>query len=292
MDFVGQRWFRWESDNWQVAPAPDEILEGSAALDLPAEPSPEAAIDDEDTPVAASAADAVAALVQRLGSAYREGRLSSAYTHELLGRIVLVTARGTAMTLGVASGQWYAFEEGAWRPSETPPSDRALLTQGELSAWIQGDDRDGNGVDGALSAEATEAIAAFLLLGAGTLPEPIATPWDPPAEEPPIWPRCPACERANLPGYQYCAWCGKAAPPVAEESSGRPEAPSASKQPAPAVASTLACPKCGNPYRPNQRFCAKCGSSLASAAPTVCPRCSAPVKATDRFCPKCGAPIH
>jgi len=284
MDFVGQRWFRWESDNWQVAPAPDEILEGSAALDLPAEPSPEAAIDDEDTPVAASAADAVAALVQRLGSAYREGRLSSAYAQELLGRIVLIGSTGRALTVGVRSGGWYAFEHGKWCASDAPSGDDVLLSRSDLAAWIQGD--DGHDGHGAPNAEAAEALAAFLLLGAGTLPEPVAAPWDPPTEDPPLWPRCPDCQRSNLPGYQYCAWCGQAAPPLADQ----PIAPAAA--PTLSADGPLSCPTCGAPFRPNQRFCAKCGGSLASATPIVCPRCSAPIKPTDRFCIKCGAPIE
>jgi hypothetical protein len=286
MDFVGQRWFRWESDNWQVAPAPDEPLEGPAALDLPADPSEQAPTDDDPPPLTASAADAVAALVQRLGSAYHEGRLTSAYAQELLGRVVVVSSRGRAMTVGVRSGKWYAFEHGAWCPSDAPSSDQALLTRSELSTWIRDDDGNGDGRETTPSDEAAEAIAAFLILGAGTLPESVAAPWDPPAQDPPLWPRCPACQRPNLPGYRYCAWCGQAAPPLVDQSIATPARPTAS------AAQARLCPRCGRPYSPNQRFCAKCGSSLPSAMPTVCPSCSAPVKPTDRFCKNCGAPIR
>ncbi len=281
VDHLGQRWYRWEHNAWQIATAPEGPLEGPAALDMPTEPSTEITLADDDLPVATSAVEAVAALVQRLGSAYCEGRLCSSYAHELLGRIVLVSSEGRAMTVGVASGQWYVFQGGAWSPNATLPSDDALLTRSELSSWIQGN--DGLGVDGHPSAEVAESIAAFLVLGAGTLPEPVTEPWDPPAEEPPIWPRCPACQRVNLPGYRHCTWCGQAAPPIADGSPAPPGEPSAT--------GTLACPACGSPCRPTQSFCEKCGASLVSVTPRNCPRCSAPVKATDRFCAKCGAPI-
>lgn len=47
----------------------------------------------------------------------------------------------------------------------------------------------------------------------------------------------------------------------------------------------LACPDCGQPYRPGDVFCAACGASLAD----TCPQCGAPHQPDDGFCARCGA---
>ena len=49
----------------------------------------------------------------------------------------------------------------------------------------------------------------------------------------------------------------------------------------------LACPDCGQPYRPGDTFCAACGASLAD----TCPQCGAPHRPDDAFCARCGAPL-
>ena len=45
-----------------------------------------------------------------------------------------------------------------------------------------------------------------------------------------------------------------------------------------------ACPSCGTPMGPDDRFCRHCGYSLELR----CPECSTPYEAGDRFCVKCG----
>ncbi len=57
----------------------------------------------------------------------------------------------------------------------------------------------------------------------------------------------------------------------------------------PAPAAGGACPRCGAPYDPGDRFCAKCGASLAQAL--VCANCGAPYDPGDKFCVKCGKPL-
>lgn len=60
----------------------------------------------------------------------------------------------------------------------------------------------------------------------------------------------------------------------------------------PAKAATAAggtCPRCGVPYDPRDRFCAKCGASLAEAR--ACPNCGAPYDPGDKFCVRCGKPL-
>ena len=49
----------------------------------------------------------------------------------------------------------------------------------------------------------------------------------------------------------------------------------------------LACPDCGQPYRPGDVFCAACGASLAD----TCPQCGAPHQPDDIFCARCGAAL-
>lgn len=56
-----------------------------------------------------------------------------------------------------------------------------------------------------------------------------------------------------------------------------------------------ACPTCGAPYQPGDRFCVRCGQALPrqEAAPTpaperVCPSCGAALRPDDLFCARCG----
>ena len=54
------------------------------------------------------------------------------------------------------------------------------------------------------------------------------------------------------------------------------------------------CPSCGTQARDGDRFCAKCGASLAGVASSTakphafCTSCGAPLAADDRFCARCG----
>ena len=50
-------------------------------------------------------------------------------------------------------------------------------------------------------------------------------------------------------------------------------------------AQVLACPDCGQAYRPGDSFCASCGASLAE----ICPGCGAPHQPDDAYCARCGA---
>lgn len=57
---------------------------------------------------------------------------------------------------------------------------------------------------------------------------------------------------------------------------------SAATQPAGAV-----CPQCGQPIKPDNKFCAKCGASLTH----ICTTCGQPFQPGDKFCAICGAKL-
>ena len=54
-----------------------------------------------------------------------------------------------------------------------------------------------------------------------------------------------------------------------------------------ADAHSPACPHCGQPYQPDDVFCAYCGASLTD----TCPQCGASHRPDDAFCARCGAPL-
>jgi Double zinc ribbon len=59
------------------------------------------------------------------------------------------------------------------------------------------------------------------------------------------------------------------------------------------VSGGIACPNCGRPAGPQDKFCGRCGAPLpevpapTSAAP-ACPNCGRPFEVGDRFCAECG----
>lgn len=59
-----------------------------------------------------------------------------------------------------------------------------------------------------------------------------------------------------------------------------------------------ACPKCGNPAFPDDRFCGSCGAPLPDSAPPqataslVCPTCGHLHLPDDKFCPGCGQTLQ
>lgn len=57
----------------------------------------------------------------------------------------------------------------------------------------------------------------------------------------------------------------------------------------------LGCPACGQPSKPDDKFCAVCGAALpeqaAPSASAACPTCNLPYQEGDRFCAGCGAAL-
>jgi hypothetical protein len=59
--------------------------------------------------------------------------------------------------------------------------------------------------------------------------------------------------------------------------------------------SGLFCPSCGQGYRPEDRFCVRCGQALPEVQPApaalACSTCGAPLRQEDQFCSKCGTRV-
>lgn len=57
----------------------------------------------------------------------------------------------------------------------------------------------------------------------------------------------------------------------------------------------LTCPTCGTANQPDDRYCGRCGNSLAPVQPApagpVCPSCGSVLRDGDLFCAKCGHEI-
>lgn len=118
-------------------------------------------------------------------------------------------------------------------------------------------------------------------------------PWSaPPPEQPaqPTWP-VPPPEQARPPAQPtQPTW---PAPTPAQPT--QPTAPPPSPAPPPTQpAQAISCPRCGNPLRPEARFCGSCGFSQSdpSASPQphalACPNCGQSVRPGVRFCGSCG----
>jgi len=52
-----------------------------------------------------------------------------------------------------------------------------------------------------------------------------------------------------------------------------------------------ACPGCGAPVKPDDRFCVRCGATLIGVQKPTCPACGAALSEDDQFCRKCGARV-
>jgi len=51
--------------------------------------------------------------------------------------------------------------------------------------------------------------------------------------------------------------------------------------------SPYACPSCGTPFNPGDKFCSKCGANIGNR----CPQCGLPNKPGDKFCYACGTQL-
>jgi hypothetical protein len=151
----------WRSGAWHAATPPDRV-EGPAA-DLPAEtasalPSKESS-EGEKAPLGLAVVTAVSAI----GTSYRAGILSSDAAEAALSQLYTVDRNGGVWTVGVQSGRWHRFHNGAWQREDRLP-DPATFHDG--AALYAADS----------SPEVVAGLAEFVASG-DPLPEPITEPW-------------------------------------------------------------------------------------------------------------------
>ena len=263
LDARTNQWYRFNEGQWQSSSTPPKSLEGPESLMINVSAPPEDTADLEDpfesreqwTPT-----EALETIVQTTRSAYEQGQISSMDTELLLARRYVVDKEGRFWTVGGRSGNWYYFEDGRWTMSDQPPEIESLL---RLQLGRQTCDACGYFIEEgyvcpqcgadvvpelAVTSEQTyTALLQFLLLGAGTLPEQVTDPWDPPPGFPEALPEpggeCASCGATNPAGSRFCNQCGSA---LASE---------------PALSSRF-CRQCGNQVAPGKRFCTQCGTPL------------------------------
>lgn len=78
-----------------------------------------------------------------------------------------------------------------------------------------------------------------------------------------------------------CAKCGSIAGVVRRESGKGGKATGGAQ---------AACPACGEPVDPDDKYCAECGAQLG--ARRFCPNCGEQLRPLDKFCPECGDKIR
>ncbi len=115
----------------------------------------------------------------------------------------------------------------------------------------------------------------------------------PPEEPPPTPPPIPPTDRpevliveAGASRERRCADCGQRTARWKPFRRGGATVIVCADCAAKAVAASAesSCPACGEPLRPADRFCGKCGAPIEY----TCPACDAAVEPEDVFCGKCG----
>ena len=307
-----QRWHRHSDSGWQLAsrpptgpleaPASPALLSDRQTADALSDLPPQAPPVDNPTPH-----EGISHAIAGLRDAYAQGRLSSDDATEIAARMALLDRQGCFWMPGFWSGEWHRFHAGDWREAEPPAIDTLVrLDEGPRLC-----DNCGAQLDSGLICPACgEAVpptvvslqppgaplppeqadrvlmgvAAYMIVGLGTIPEPATAEWDPPTDRlqkstPESIP-CPACGHANPLASRFCNACGQPLAP-----------PSASIPPPPQPQSTR-CAHCGVPLAPEQAFCSQCGQAVPSAdqasPPRFCPSCGELAESDQAFCAHCG----
>jgi ribosomal protein L32 len=255
LDPFTDSWQRHDQAGWcPVRQQPEARLEGLQAL---AEHAvlPAGLISELDDPFGAKESwqpqEVILMLVHKAGQDYRVGAHASDEVELLLGRMYLMDRQGRFWTVGIHSQQWYRYADANWvKVEHGPDPDQLVRWRGGLVKCEQ----CGAEVEDAtlcpncgaplipgleqLDPIALQRFYRFLVLGAGSLPEPVSSPWEPPPELPRLESelRCEVCGTISLPGGRFCSHCG----------------------------ASLGCPNCGAANPPGSLFCGVCGQALTA----------------------------
>jgi hypothetical protein len=227
LDVYTEQWFHFESGSWHLSTTSPDNLEGldslSKFVDLPV-----AASSDLPDPFAKQVerkpVEVVELFQQTARLRYRDGISSSTNIEGILASLLLLDEKGTFWTIGFRSGKWYRFLDGKW--------DQAIMRPDTTWLVVSSSRLDD------LPEDAAVQIYRFLLSGAGTLPEEVTDPWNPPESYPILkepGATCDLCGAHNLLSSRYCSQC----------------------------AAHLGCPNCGNQLPVGKKFCNRCGFRIS-----------------------------
>jgi len=203
LDAPGGQWFRFDGTDWHPAADIPAMLEGSDALPVDVALPP--ATDPPSPSPSATPSTVLIEAIQALRAAYAGGQINNIVAEALLGQRFLVDYQGRAWTVGVQSGQWYAFSQGEWKAAAAPADTRTLARIRSPSGACPGCGQPvecadacphcGAAVPPVLEGVSDEGYGPILdfLQYAGTLPEPVTAPWTPPPGYPNV--QLPAVSR-------------------------------------------------------------------------------------------------
>ncbi len=272
-----QRWYRHMNENWQAVSGAPECLEGPTDLPVDRPPIEQDANVDQSPPEDAQAkqqptTQVLQRIAKMIAEAYAAGQLNLLDASEILQDYILLDRQGRPWMPGVRTGTWYAYTDGTWKPFKTPPADEDLISLDQESATCRfcGTALDGQTIcpnchkpvpsplDMGNEQKNAEMLKS-MLEAAGTLPEALSEPWEPPAWYPDAIQinglACPACQEENRAGSNFCSHCG--IPLAVAEKAAEAEA---IVEPKPA---RKFCTTCGAPLAPGRKFCTNCGKAVA-----------------------------
>jgi hypothetical protein len=190
LDATTGQWHRLGTTDWAPVGDAPAVLEGPNGL-----PVEQAASSAEGAPSRTSSPPTspiviLADAVDAIRASYGEGRVDSATAQSLLAQRFLIDKQGRAWTVGVSSAKWYQFQDDGWEARGAPPPPdtlaRLLPPTDPCPGCNEILERGGpcptcgtivppnlDQVD--KSAQVT--VLAFLVRGAGSLPEPVTQPW-------------------------------------------------------------------------------------------------------------------
>jgi hypothetical protein len=206
LDATSGQWHQLGATDWAPVEHAPAVLEGLDGLPVeppasPAENSSRRASNPPTSPIVALADG-----VDGIKDGYGEGRIDSQTAASLLAQRFLIDKSGRAWTVGVGSAKWYLYQDDGWEARGAPPLAETLARLlpptdpcpgcGETLSLGGPCPNCGTVVpphlDG-VAEDAQVAVLAFLVRGAGSLPEPVTLPWEPPPGYPNV--TLPAVQR-------------------------------------------------------------------------------------------------
>jgi len=274
------RWYRHISEVWGSVSSAADLLEGPA--DLPVDRQPVEDLPQSETLAGGQAKGEAEPILQTLpriarmiAKAYADGQINLLAANEVLQANALIDRMGRPWMPGARTGKWYAYAAGAWKASRTPPAEEDFINLNQQSGACQFCGAALEGLPACPNCHKpvppafdvgddtkTAEVIEGLLEAAGSLPEALSEPWDPPAWYPDAIQIdgivCPTCQEENKASSNFCNRCGTVLAPLRIET-------------APPAALKF-CTHCGAELKSGKKFCGNCGKPVAEKADHGIPR--------------------